>query len=209
MLKITDTIGGTVTRLFRLSDAARKSAKANRARNIKRHRNNKEANTAIAELRLYTECYIRFRFPKAPDSLRSALVEANALRLRRLHYQGSHRKRISISIQNPQITLTVIQQPKIKESAPAVRFNSSVLPKPAAISKTWGPVNAPPLPATNATTARQTALAALYAKSKTEIPRAKFVLINNKLLFPLIPSNDKCPYYGVIVKFKSIAESML
>ena len=136
MLKITDTIGGTVTRLFRLSNAARKSAKANRARNIERHRDNEEANTAIAELRLYTECYIRFRFPKAPDSLRSALVEANALRLRRLHYHGSHRRRINMSVQNPQTTPTVVQQPKIKESAPAVRFDSSVLPKPATISKT-------------------------------------------------------------------------
>lgn len=86
MLKITDTIGGTITRLFRLSNTARKSAKANRARNIKRHKDNKEANTAITELRLYTECYIRFRFPKALNSFRSALVEANALRLRRLHY---------------------------------------------------------------------------------------------------------------------------
>ena len=101
MLKITDTIGGTVTRLFRLSNAARKSAKANRARNIERHRDNEEANTAIAELRLYTECYIRFRFPKAPDSFRLALVEANALRLRRLHYQGSYRRRINMSVQNP------------------------------------------------------------------------------------------------------------
>ncbi|RYP70926.1 hypothetical protein DL769_004817 [Monosporascus sp. CRB-8-3] len=95
--KITDTIGGTVTRLFRLSNAVRKSAKANRARKIERYRDDEEANKAIAELRLYTECYIRFRFPMAPDSLRSALVEANALRLRRLYYQRSHRRRIDLT----------------------------------------------------------------------------------------------------------------
>ncbi|RYP25236.1 hypothetical protein DL765_000117 [Monosporascus sp. GIB2] len=95
--KITDTIGGTVTRLFRLSNAVRKSAKANRARKIERYRDDEEANNAIAELRLYTECYIRFRFPRAPDSLRSALVEANALRLRRLYYQRSHRRRIDLT----------------------------------------------------------------------------------------------------------------
>ena len=203
--KITDTIGGTVTRLFRLSNAVRKSAKANRARKIERYRDDEEANNAIAELRLYTECYIRFRFPMAPDSLRSALVEANALRLRRLYYQRSHRRRIDLSVQNPQTTPTVVRLPKIKESAPTVRFASSVLPKPATINKTSGPAG----PVTNATTARQTAVGALYAKSTTEVPRAKSVLVNNKLSFPSIPLKHECPYCGVVIEFKSTAKLML
>ncbi|RYP66402.1 hypothetical protein DL771_007811 [Monosporascus sp. 5C6A] len=207
--KITDTIGGTITRLFRLSNAVRKSAKANRARKIERHRDDEEANNAIAELRLYTECYIRFRFPMAPDSLRSALVEANALRLRRLYYQRSHRRRIGLSVQNPQTTPTAVQLPKINENAPAVRFASSVLPKPATINKTSGPAGPPPVPVTNATTARQTAVGALYAKSTTEVPRAKSVLVNNKLSFPPIPPTHECPYCGVIIEFRSTAKSML
>lgn len=207
--KITDTIGGTVTRLFRLSNAVRKSAKANRARKIERYRDDEEANNAIAELRLYTECYIRFRFPMAPDSLRSALVEANALRLRRLYYQRSHRRRIDLSVQSPQTTPAVVQLPKIKESAPAVRFASSVLPNPATINKTSGPACPPPVPVTDATTARQTAVGALYAKSTTEVPLAKSVLVNNKLSFPQIPPTHECPYCGVIIEFKSIAKSML
>jgi hypothetical protein len=207
--KITDIVGGTVTRLFRLSNAVRKSAKADRARKIERYRDDEEANNAIAELRLYTECYVRFRFPMAPDSLRSALVEANAMRLRRLYYQRSHRRRISLSVQNPQTTPTVVQLPKIKESAPAVRFDSSVLPKPATTKKILGPAGPPPVPVTNATTARQSAVRALYAKSTTEVPRAKSVLVNNILSFPPIPPTHECPYCGVVIEFKSTAKTML
>jgi hypothetical protein len=207
--KITDIIGGTVTRLFRLSNAIRKSAKSDRARKIERYRDDEEANNAIAELRLYTECYIRFRFPMAPDSLRSALVEANAMRLRRLYYQRSHRRRISLSVQNPQTTRSVVRLPEIKESALAVRFDSSVLPKPETTKKILGPSGPPPVPVTNATTARQSAVRALYAKSTTEVPRAKSVLVNNKLSFPPIPPTHECPYCGVIVDFKGSAKSML
>ncbi|KAE8371606.1 hypothetical protein BDV26DRAFT_286644 [Aspergillus bertholletiae] len=207
--KITDIIGGTVTRLFRLSNAIRKSAKADRTRKIERYRDDEEANNAIAELRLYTECYVRFRFPMAPDSLRSALVEANAMRLRRLYYQRSHRRRISLSVQNPQTTPTVVQLPRVKESAPAVRFDSSVLPKPATTKKILGPAGPPPVPVTNATTARQSAVRALYAKSTTEVPRAKSVLVNNKLSFPPIPPTHECPYCGVVIEFKSTVKSML
>ncbi|KAI9042817.1 ankyrin repeat domain-containing protein [Aspergillus affinis] len=85
-LKITETIGGTLIRLFRLFNAVRKSAKTNRARKIERYRDDEEANKAIDKLRLYTKCYIEFRFPEAPEALRSALVETNALRLRRLNH---------------------------------------------------------------------------------------------------------------------------
>ncbi|KAI0203574.1 ankyrin [Astrocystis sublimbata] len=209
IFKITDAIGGTVTRLFRLSNAVRKSAKANRARKIEGYRDDEEANNAIAELRLYTECYIRYRYPMAPDSLCSALVEANALRLRRLYYQRSHRRRIELSVQKPQATPTLFQLPKIKENTPLVRFAPSALPKPATIDKTPGPTGPPPVPVTNATTARQTAVGALYAKSTTEVPRAKSVLVNNKLSFPPLPPTHECPYCGVIIEFKTTARSML
>jgi hypothetical protein len=122
ILKITEAIGGTLTRLFRLSNAVRKSAKANRARKIERFRDDEEANKAIDELRLYTECYIEFRFPEAPEALRSALVEANALRLRRLYYQRSHRRRIDLSIQNSKMAPAIVQLPKMTGSSPAVRI---------------------------------------------------------------------------------------
>ncbi|OCT53768.1 receptor-interacting serine/threonine-protein kinase 4 [Cladophialophora carrionii] len=206
ILKITETIGGTVTRLFRLSNAVRKSAKANRARKIERYRDDEEANKAIDELRLYTKCYIEFRFPKAPEALRSALVEANARRLRRLYYQRSHRRRLDLSIQHPETTSAVVQLPKVTGSAPAVRFAPSALPKPATTNEMQAPS---PAPATNATTARQTAVAAFYAKSTTEVPRAKSVLVNNKLSFPPIPPTQQCPYCGVIVEFKNTARSLL
>ena len=206
ILKITETIGGTLTRLLRLSNAVRKSAKANRARKIKRYTDDEEANKAIGELRLYTRCYIEFRFPEAPEALRSALVEANAQRLRRLYYQRSHRRRIDLSDQRTEMIPAVIQLPKMTESAPAVRFAPSAPPKPATANKMPAP---PPAPATNATTARQTAVAAFYAKSTTEAPRAKSVLVNNKLSFPPIPPTQQCPYCGVIIESKNTARSLL
>lgn len=209
--KITITIHGTVTRLFRLSNAVRKSAKANRARKIERYIDDEEANTAIAELRLYTECYIRFRFPEAPDSLRKALVKANELRLRRLYYQRSHRRRIDLSIQNPQFTQAVRPQlPKMKEAPrQIVSFSADVFQKPASVNKPSGPAGFVPAPATNATTARQTAVGAFYAKSTTEVPRAKSIVVNNKLSFPPVPSSPECPYCGVIIEFKTGSRSTL
>lgn len=206
VLKITETIGGTLTRLFRLSNAVRKSAKANRARKIERYRDDEDANKAIDELRLYTKCYIEFRFPEAPEALRSALVEANALRLRRLYYQRSHRRRIGLSIQSPETAPAVVQLPKLTGSEPAVRFAASALPKPATPKEMSAPS---PAPATNATTARQTAVAAFYAKSTTEVPRAKSVLVNNKLSFPSIPPTQQCPYCGVIVEVNNTSSLLL
>lgn len=207
--KITYTIGGTVTRLFRLSNAIRKSATAKRAHKIGRYKDDEEANKAIAELRLYTDCYILFRFPQAPESLRCALVEANALRLRRLYYQRSHRRRIGLSVQHPQTDPRNVQLPKIVDSAPAVHFAPYVLPKPGNVNERSEPTGPPPVPITNATTARGTAVGALYAQSTTEVPRAKSVLVNNKLSFPPMPPTSVCPYCGVIVEFKSTAKSIM
>ncbi|RSL47884.1 hypothetical protein CEP53_009746 [Fusarium sp. AF-6] len=204
ILKVTETIGGTITRLFRLSNAVRRSAKANRARKIESY-NDKDANKAIDELRLYTRCYVEFRFPEAPEPLRSALVEANAWRLRRLYYQRFHRRRIDMSLQSPPTTLPVAQLPKMASSAPAVRFAPSPLPKP----ETNNAHVRSPAPVTNATTARQTAVEALYAKSTTEVPGAKSVLVNNKLSFPPIPPNGQCTYCGVIIEFKKTARSLM
>lgn len=204
--KITETIGGTLTRLFRLSNAVRKSAKANRARKMERYKDDQEANKAIDELRLYTKCYIEFRFPEAPEALRSALIEANALRLRRLYYQRSHRRRIDMAILNPATARPVAQLPKVTASVPTVRIAPSALPTPLTTNKTPAHV---PAPVTNATTARQTAVAALYAKSTTEVPRAKSVLVNNKLSFPPIPPTQQCPYCGVIVEFKNKSRTLL
>ncbi|KAJ6438386.1 histone acetylation protein 2 [Purpureocillium lavendulum] len=133
ILEITDTVGGTVTRLFRLSNAVRKSAKANRARKIERYQDDEEANKAIGQLIHYTEAYICFRFQEAPPALRSALVKANALRLRRLYYQRSHRRRIDLSILIPESTPKVATLPKFKEGAPAsvaVNNNLSFPPIP-------------------------------------------------------------------------------
>lgn len=204
--KITETIGGTLTRLVRLSNAVRKSAKANRARKIENYKNDEEANKAIDELCLYTKCYIEFRYPEAPEALRSSLVEANALRLRRLCYQRTHRRRIDLSIQKPNATPAAVQLPKMTGNAPVARVGQNVLPESFATNKLPAPI---PAPATNATTARQTAVAALYTKPTTEIPGAKSVLVNNKLSFPPIPPTQQCPYCGVIVEFKNTSRSLL
>ncbi|OAR00409.1 hypothetical protein LLEC1_01352 [Akanthomyces lecanii] len=200
-----------IARLFRLSSAVRKSAKTNRARIIERYTDDEEANTAIAELRLYTECYIRFRFPEAPDSLRKALVRANELRLRRLYYQRSHRRRVGLSNQNPQLAQNARPQlPKMQEDTrQTVHFAAGVLQKPVGVNKPPGPAGFVPAPATNATTARQTAAGAFYAKSTTEAPRAKSISVNSKLSFPPLPSSPECPYCGVAIEFKNGSRSAL
>ena len=203
---LTETIAGPLTRLFRLSNAVRKSAKANRARKIEKFRDDKEANQAIDELRLYTKCYIEFRFPKAPEWLRSALVEANALRLRRLYYQRSHRRRIELSVQSPDPTPTVVPLPKMTGTAPAVRFAPSALPQPARTTKM---TSSPPVPATNASTARQTFVADYYARPATEAPRAKSQIVNSKLSFPPPPPTQQCPYCGVIVEYQNNVKTSL
>ena len=208
--KFVDTIGGTVTRLVRLANAIRKSAKANRARKIERFIDDEDANKAIAELRLYTECYIRFRFPMAPDALRSAMVEANALRLRRLYYQRSHRRRIGLSAPTVEAAPKPVQLPEVRQTPAAVRFAPNTLPQPGVDSSKASPSPRTQLgPATYATTARQTAVGALYAKSTTEVPRAKSVLVNNKLSFPPAPPTPECQYCGVIIEFREKGKAML
>jgi hypothetical protein len=69
---ITHNIGGTVARLFRLSNAIRKSAKEKRTSRMWRYRGDEEVNNAITGFYLYTEYYIRFWFPQAPEPLHSA-----------------------------------------------------------------------------------------------------------------------------------------
>ena len=204
------TVGGTVTRLLRLSNAIRKSATASRTRKIGEYKENEEANTAINELRLYTECYLRFRFPQAPKALCSALVEANAQRLRRLYYQKSHRRRIALSTQHPLEDTKPVQLPKMPESAPTVRFTASVPSQPKATNEKLESGGPPPAPITYATTARQTAVGALLANSTVEVPRARSVLVNNKLAlaFPPVPTTSECPYCGVIVEFPGTTKTM-
>jgi len=206
---ITYTIGGTVTRLFRLSNAIRKSATASRTRKIAEYTENEEANTAIKELRLYTECYIRFRFPKAQESLRSALIEANALRLRRLYYQMSHRRRIALTVQRPQKLPKGVQLLPAPITAPTVVPASSMLPMLKTMDGPSKPTSFPPAPVTYATTARQTAVGAMYADSSVEIPRAKSVLVNSKLSFPPAPASNDCPYCGVIVEFQGTRKTAM
>jgi hypothetical protein len=198
----TYTISGTVTRLFRLSNAIRKSAKNSRAQKLRDYQLDDETQHAIDELRLYTDCYIRFRFPEAPESLRCALIEANVLRLRRLSYQRLHRRRIALSIEHPQTGQIKLPLPKSPEKPRTVRFAPEAPPKVKVINEGPSRQDYPTAPLTYATTARQTEIGALYAKSTTEIPRAKSVLVNNELSFPPIPQQNECPYCGVIIEFK-------
>ena len=205
---LVHTIGGTVTRLFRLSNAIRKSATASRIRKIGEYKEDEEANTAINELCLYTECYIRFRFPQAPKALCSALVEANAQRLRRLYYQKSHRRRIALSTQHPLKDTKPVQMPKMREGAPTVHFAASMPSQPKISNGKLESTRPPPAPITYATTARQTAVGALLANSTVEAPGAKSVLVNNKLVFPAVPNTSECPYCGVIVDFPGTTKTI-
>ncbi|KAH7477729.1 hypothetical protein FOMA001_g9804 [Fusarium oxysporum f. sp. matthiolae] len=199
---LTYTISGTVTRLFRLSNAIRKSAKASRAQKLKDYQVDDDTQRAIDELRLYTDCYIRFRYPEAPESLRCALIEANALRLRRLSYQRLHRRRVALSIEHLQAGQIKMPLPKIPEKPRTVRFAPEATPKIKVSNEEPSRQDYPPAPLTYATTARQTEIGALYAKSTTEVPRAKSVLVNNELSFPPIPQQNECPYCGVIIEFR-------
>lgn len=65
-------------------------------------------NTAIAKLRLYKKPYIRFRYPRAPVALCSALVDADALWLWRLYYQRSYQVRIDLSVKSAQTSPIVV-----------------------------------------------------------------------------------------------------
>ncbi|KAE8155311.1 hypothetical protein BDV25DRAFT_167726 [Aspergillus avenaceus] len=208
-LKITEGIARTVTQLLRLSNTVRQSAIADRAREIGRYTDDEDANNAIAELRLYTECYIRFRFPMAPESLRSALVEANAMRLRRLYYERSYRRRITLSAQNPQTTPTIVRLPRRKGSALVIRFGSGILPKPVTTKGILEPAGPPSMPVMNATTARNSAIRASHTESRIEPPRPESALVNNRMSFPPIPPTHECPYCGLSLKFTSTAETML
>jgi hypothetical protein len=115
---INSTIGGTVKQLNRLSRTTRESATASRNRKMAEYTENEEANTAIEELRHHTDDYIRSRFPQAPESLRLALIEGNALRLRRLYYQMSHRRRIPLASHRPPSPPSMVKDTIRRPSAP-------------------------------------------------------------------------------------------
>src|SRR4029077_8754113 len=89
------SIGGIVKRFLQLPDVIHKSVTESRNRRIAECTQNDEANQAVEELRHYTDCYIRFKYPEASEVLRSSLVDANAMRWRRLYYEMTYRKRIS------------------------------------------------------------------------------------------------------------------
>ena len=200
--KIAFTIGGSVTRLFRLSNAIRKSATAHRAHKMRNYKDDKGMNEAVAELRTYTDCYIQFRFPNAPELFRSSLVDANALRLQRLYYQSSHRRRIGLTAQQPSAKAVPIL-PSTPSSVPVIKF----APDASRQVDFAPPASRAPAPVTTATTARQTAIEVMYAKPSTLAPRAKSVAVNNNLSFPPVPPSSECPYCGVIIEFKGAAKT--
>lgn len=142
---------------------------------------------AIDELRLYTDCYVRFRFPEAPEALRCALIEANAMRLRRFSYQILHRRRGALNIEHPQPGHANTPLPKTPEKPETVRSVREPVPKANVSNDQADKPDHPPTPLASATNASQIDIVALYAKSATEVPRAASVLVNNQLSFPPIP----------------------
>lgn len=198
--EVVNTIGETVLQLKLLCMAAEKSARTNWDLKIKRYIDDEEVNNAVAEIRLETECYIRSRYPMAPEFLRSALVEANAFRLRRLCYQRSHPRRIGFSLEEPQTSPPDVQLPKIKESSPA-GLAPTVLPEPVTTDKGSGQ-SGPQVPASNAATAQQ-AVTASTTKSTTEVPGAQPALGSNMLPCSPTTRTRECPYCGEIVELNT------
>ncbi|KAM3537784.1 hypothetical protein ARSEF1564_009299 [Beauveria bassiana] len=192
---ITDDIGATVTQLCRISDPVRRSAKIARAKKMAEYEADEKTNIAIQELRLYTECYIRFRFPRATEALCSALVEANALRLRRLCYQREHRKRVALSIQSPLAALES-QLPKVSSRVPAVHSDFKKSPKLEASHGKSTPPLGPQSPTTLPTTAQQAAVRALYEICMTKGPWANSVAADSQLSLPTAPESE--PFVCVI-----------
>jgi hypothetical protein len=198
VLLIKMNIGGAVTRLIRLSNAVRKSSRTNRARKIEAYKVDEVASKAIDDLRFYTRSFIKFRFPFAPEELCSALVEANALRFKRLHYQQSHESRMGFgNAQIPDRPPAVI--PEAMMGASTVQPAPVILPRPSTTSAL--PTSAP-VPATNATTAQQSGFEALYADSTTDLPQARSVAVKKNLSFPPIPPSKECPYCSIIIEFR-------
>lgn len=191
--RVTVVIKGTITRLLRLSNAVRKSATASRARRIVQYTDNKEANQAIEELCLYTESYLRFRFPEISDGLRSRLVHANSERLRRLHYQMTHRRRIGFDVYKPE------PHEPVKMPTAAISYT-----KPLEVRKKKDRTESVPKRVTTreerASTAQDSKARELYADSTISVPRAKSILVNSKLTFPPPPTSPECPYCSMIVE---------
>jgi len=197
VVMIKETIGGALTRLFRLSNTIRKSSRTNRARKIKAYNVDEVTSKAVDGLRDYTRIFMKFRFPLAPEKLCSALVEANAMRLKRLHYQQSHGNRIDLgNVQIPDRPPAVI--PKAMMGASTLTPTPSVPPK---LSTTSALSTYAPVPVTNATTAQQSRFAAMYADSTTDLLQTRSVAVNKNLSYPPIPPGKECPYCKVIIEF--------
>lgn len=192
---IRTIIGKAVTRLLRLSRTIRDSAEPGRALEMDRYTDDEDALNAMAELGHYTEFYIRLRFPRAPDLLRSALVEANAWRLGRLLHRQRHPRRIDLTSENPQTSPIVSQPAETEGSAPGV------LPERATINETSRSASAPPVLVTNETVVR-----ASSAEPAAEVPRAPSTIFDKISAFPPKPATNECPYCGVIIEFETTAE---
>ncbi|KJK75282.1 hypothetical protein H634G_09300 [Metarhizium anisopliae BRIP 53293] len=160
-----------------------------------RYTDDEDALNAMAELGHYTEFYIRLRFPRAPDLLRSALVEANAWRLGRLLHRQRHPRRIDLTSENPQTSPIVSQPAETEGSAPGV------LPERATINETSRSASAPPVLVTNETVVR-----ASSAEPAAEVPRAPSTIFDKISAFPPKPATNECPYCGVIIEFETTAE---
>ena len=199
---INCSIGGTITRLLRLSNAIRKSASAARNQRIATYAQNNEVDEEVAELAKFTECYVAFRYPEANATLRTRLVEANCLRRRRLLYQTSHRKRLAgeqpkpmtpATIVDPEISTSMLSQ-NLEERPKSISNQSARLKLPQS--------SMPPRSETRASTAIESRLQSIYAKSSLDRPRAQSVIQNSRLSFPPVPTSDDCPYCGAIIEYR-------
>jgi hypothetical protein len=205
ILKITDVIGGTLTRLFRVYTVVRNTIQASQTHKTERFKVNEEAGEAIGKLRLHTESYIDSKFPKTPKMLRSALIGANALRFRRLCYQRSHHKRTDVDIERltKKSNTAVSDDTKTVKSMSAVKLALGVLPKPA----TTRDLSAlSPLSAVNLIPAQDIPAAAFHADPMLNASEVELKTQNSKPRELYISLMQQCPVCGVVLDTKNSAD---
>lgn len=208
ILKITDVIGGTLARLFRVCNAARKTAEASQTLKVENFKINGEAGGAIDELRLHTGSYIDSKFPRTQKALRSALIEANALRFQRLCYQRSHQKRTDVGIER----LTKASNLAVSDDTKTVKSMSAVKPAPGA----------PPKPATThdfsalsppsvtiMTPAQVDPIAAFHANYTSNVSGTEFGTLNSKPWGLYTSLMQDCPVCGVVLDLKGPADTTI
>ncbi|KAM5474249.1 hypothetical protein MauCBS54593_001822 [Microsporum audouinii] len=193
ILSATDErIGGTITRLFRISNATRRSATISRLRRVVKSTNNDEANRLAEETQEYTRAYIRWNFPEIPNALQDALVEANVMRFKRLYYLQGHRGRRTHLDPDPR---PAPNSPKpAQEQKGTTTSTIHPQPSPKHVVEQVALSGPSTHSVTHATTARESSVMKQADHSISGHSGPKSATIKAQLYFPPAPKSSECPY---------------